>query len=73
MPTKCKHELQNLCGTADGILCRRCGLVFKSFAELRADAGEPEEAPAPAPAPAQAEEKPAPKRGRKKKGESEDA
>jgi hypothetical protein len=65
---KCKHELQNLCGTADGILCRRCGLVFKSFAELRADAGEPEEAPA---AP-QAEEKPA-KRGRKKKGENEDA
>ena len=68
MPTKCKHELQMLCGTADGILCRRCGLVFKSFAELRADAGEPEEAPSPV----QAEEKPA-KRGRKKKGENEDA
>lgn len=66
---KCKHELQMLCGTADGILCRRCGSVFKDFAELRADAGEPEEAPA---AP-QAEEKPAPKRGRKKKGENEDA
>ena len=62
---KCKHELQNLCGTADGILCRRCGSLFKTFAELRADAGEPEETPAPA----QTEEKPAQKRGRKKKGE----
>jgi hypothetical protein len=68
LTVKCKHELQNLCGTADGILCRRCGLVFKSFAELRADAGEPEDAPA---AP-KAEENPA-KRGRKKKGENEDA
>ena len=65
MPS-CKHELSNLCGTADGILCRRCGRLFKNFAELRADVGEPE------PAPAQVEEKTAPakpKRTRKKSAE----
>ena len=65
---KCKHELQNLCGTADGILCRRCGRLFKNFAELRADAGEPEEA-APAPAPAEVKAEGKPKRGRKAKNQ----
>ena len=60
--SKCKHELPMLTGTADGILCRRCGSLFKTFAELRADAGEPEEVPKPTEEPAPAK----PKRTRRK-------
>lgn len=57
---QCKHETPLLVGTADGIVCRRCGRVFQSFDELRAS-NTPEEVEAPA----EAEEKP--KKGRKKK------
>lgn len=56
----CKHEIPDLMGTGEGILCRRCGKLFKSFAEIQ---GEP---PAADPAPA-------PKRGRKKKEETPNA
>lgn len=43
----CKHEQGFLVGTADGILCRRCGRLFKSFDELNGGkpAGDPAEAP----------------------------
>ena len=66
--SKCKHELEMLVGIADGILCRRCGSLFKTFAELRADAGEPEEA-APTPAPVEEKAPEKPKRGRKGKNQ----
>ena len=33
----CKHEVEHLIGTSDGIKCRLCGKVFKTFAELEAD------------------------------------
>ena len=36
----CKHELEKLIGTADGIMCSGCGKVFKDFTELEADRGE---------------------------------
>jgi hypothetical protein len=41
----CKHEVEHLIGTKDGIECRLCGKTFKTFAELEADRGEkkPEE------------------------------
>jgi hypothetical protein len=41
----CKHEVEHLIGTKDGIECRLCGKQFKTFAELEADRGEkkPEE------------------------------
>lgn len=57
---QCKHETPLLVGTADGIVCRRCGRVFASFAEIEA-----ENAPEPEKAPEKAEN--VPKRGRKKK------
>lgn len=66
---KCKHEIPDLMGTADGILCRRCGSLFKTFDELYADAGTAKAEPAEAQETAQEEPKPAVKRGRKKKGE----
>lgn len=56
----CPHETQNLMGTADGIVCRCCGRVFKDFDELRG-----ENAPAPEKAAEAARQ--APKKGRKKK------
>lgn len=31
----CKHELQNLMGTADGIVCRVCGRVFANLDEIK--------------------------------------
>lgn len=56
----CKHDLPFLMGTADGIVCRACGRVFKDFAEIRGvDAPAPEK-------PAEKAEA-APKKGRKKK------
>ena len=55
----CKHEIGDLIGTADGIICRKCGAAFKSFAEIPQDDKKPESAPVEA-----AE---APKKGRKKK------
>ena len=30
----CTHNNEWLMGTADGIVCRRCGSLFKSFDEL---------------------------------------
>lgn len=41
----CKHDLPFLMGTADGILCRGCGRLFKTFDEIK----RPEEQPAEAP------------------------
>ena len=55
----CTHDLPFLLGTADGIVCRACGRVFKDFAEIQGvDAPAPEK-------PVEAAE--APKKGRKKK------
>jgi hypothetical protein len=53
----CKHEVEHLIGTKDGIKCRLCGKTFKTFAELEADRGEkkPEEVTEEKPV---AEEKP---------------
>ena len=65
---KCKHDNSYLMGTADGVLCRKCGKQFSSFATLKAEldadrAAQEEPAPeAPATEPAEK-----PKRGRKKK------
>lgn len=58
----CKHELKHLMGTADGIVCRACGKLFKSFAEIHED-----DVPAAEEKPTEAK-KPA-KNSRKKKGE----
>ncbi len=58
---ECKHEMQWLMGTADGITCRKCGKQFKSFEEIEAEnkpAAEPEEP--------KAAEKPAKKPGKGK-------
>ena len=61
----CKHELPHLMGTADGIVCRKCGKLFADMEAVNADrepVAEPE-------APAEAPKKPA-ARPRKKKGEA---
>lgn len=58
----CNHDLSMLMGTADGIVCRGCGKLFKSFDEIH-----PQEAPAEAPA--QEAPKPKPKRTSTKKKE----
>lgn len=34
---KCKHELQHLVGTENGIKCRNCGKQFPDFAAIKAD------------------------------------
>lgn len=57
----CKHDINWLTGTADGVVCRKCGKVFPSLATLRADL-EADRAGEPVPA---KEEKPA--RAKKKK------
>ena len=57
----CKHEIQHLMGTADGIVCRKCGAVFASMYEINAEPVAEPEAPAEAPKKAA--------RPRKKKGE----
>ena len=33
----CRHEVEHLIGTKDGIKCRNCGKTFSSFVELVAD------------------------------------
>lgn len=33
---ECKHEIQNLMGTADGIVCRACGRIFANINEIMA-------------------------------------
>lgn len=64
---KCNHDVKDLIGTSEGIKCRACGKVFKSFAELEADkkpAKKAEDQPEEVKEEAPAEEKPK-KRGRK--------
>ena len=61
---KCKHDIRFLIGTTDGILCKRCGKLFQSFDELKADGAQGEAEPAPVEAPAEK-----PKRTRRKKEE----
>ena len=43
--SNCTHENQYLMGTADGIICRRCGAHFKSFDELKPAAPAEEKKP----------------------------
>ena len=52
-------------GTADGIVCRKCGAVFASFDELNAASTEPVAEPK---APAEPAEKPKRTRKSAKKG-----
>ena len=33
----CKHDVNYLMGTSEGIVCRKCGKVFPSLSSLRAD------------------------------------
>ena len=40
----CKHEIEHLIGTNEGIKCRLCGKVFKTYAELEADRPQEEKA-----------------------------
>ena len=61
----CNHERQKLMGTANGILCRGCGRVFASFAEIKGNTAPKAETPT------EAQEKP--KRTRKKKEAAQDA
>ena len=73
----CNHDIKHLVGTSEGIVCRKCGKVFPSFATLHADleadraaqaapkAAEQPEQEKPENAPIEAAE--APKKGRKKK------
>ena len=62
----CKHEIQHLMGTADGIVCRKCGATFASFEELNAASAEPVAEPK---APAEPAEKPKRTRRSAKKGD----
>ena len=57
----CKHEINLLMGTADGIVCRGCGRLFKDMAEIIEDIQPEEEAPT-APVPAQKKKAPAKKK-----------
>lgn len=41
MVTDCRHEVEHLVGTKDGIICKNCGKVFATFAELEADRPKP--------------------------------
>lgn len=41
----CNHENAVLIGTANGIQCRRCGRLFKTFDEYRAETEKPAESP----------------------------
>ena len=57
----CRHELNQLVGTADGVLCRACGKLFPTFSELERDREPEKNAPEPE----------RPKRVRKKKEAAE--
>lgn len=59
----CKHDVNYLMGTSEGIVCRKCGKVFPSLATLHADL----EADRAAQAEPVKEEKPKTTRTRKKK------
>lgn len=63
----CKHEIQHLMGTADGIVCRKCGATFASFDEINP---EPAAEPVAPEAPAEPAEKPKRTRKSAKKGEA---
>lgn len=46
----CKHEIEKLMGTADGIVCRGCGRLFKNFNEIHPETeAAAQEAPKRAP------------------------
>ena len=47
---ECRHEVEHLVGTKDGIKCRNCGKMFASFAELVADRPKKQEKKVEAPA-----------------------
>ena len=55
---ECKHPQEALMGTAEGIVCRACGKVFKNFDEVMVARGEK---------PVEAQE--TPKKRARKKGE----
>lgn len=64
---ECKHDVNYLMGTSEGIVCRKCGKVFPSLATLHADLEADrggQEAPKAEPV---KEEKPKTTRTRKKK------
>lgn len=46
---ECRHEVEHLVGTKDGIKCRNCGKMFASFAELVADRPKKQEKKVEAP------------------------
>ena len=48
MVTDCRHDVEHLVGTKDGIKCRNCGKTFATFAELEADRPKKQEKKAPA-------------------------
>lgn len=58
----CRHENAHLMGTANGIVCRKCGKTFKDFSEVLADKAQPIKEPAPA---TETAEKPKRKRTKK--------
>ena len=41
----CEHDQAFLMGTADGIVCRGCGRLFKNFDEVLAARGEAPQEP----------------------------
>lgn len=68
---ECRHEVEHLVGTKDGIKCRNCGKTFATFAELEADRPKKQEKKVEAPAETiEAVEAPAekPKKATKKGG-----
>ena len=46
----CRHEVEHLIGTKDGIKCRNCGKTFATFADLEADRPKKQEKEVEAPA-----------------------
>lgn len=46
---ECRHEVEHLVGTKDGIKCRNCGKTFATFAELVADRPKKQEKKVEAP------------------------
>lgn len=63
----CKHDVNYLMGTSEGIVCRKCGKVFPSLASLHADLEADRAAQAAPKAEPVKEEKPKTARTRKKK------
>lgn len=61
----CKHDVNYLMGTSEGIVCRKCGKVFPSLATLHADL-EADRAGQTAPAPVQEPAEPKKRATRKK-------